>query len=107
MLSRSEGETWILERGTYWASEGSVDVGYHREKMRTGLWIGEGPLDLQTSVRGEGQVVLTTRGPIEEIEVEPDKEVVTEGSDVIARTGSVSLTVRRSTRNYLGRFTSG
>jgi uncharacterized protein (AIM24 family) len=57
-------ETWILERGTYWASEGSVDVGFHREKLQTGLWTGEGPVYLQTRVRGEGQVVLTTRGPV-------------------------------------------
>jgi uncharacterized protein (AIM24 family) len=41
------GETWILERGTYWASEGSVDVGYHREEIHTALRAGEGPIYLQ------------------------------------------------------------
>ncbi len=54
------GESWILERGTYWASEGSVDVSYHRERMLTSLWAGEGPVYLQTKVKGHGKVVVTT-----------------------------------------------
>ena len=30
-----DGETWILDRGAYWASEGSVEVGYRREPVLT------------------------------------------------------------------------
>jgi uncharacterized protein (AIM24 family) len=101
------GESWILERGTYWASDGSVDVSYHRERIKTAIWAGEGPIYLQTRVRGHGKVVLTTRGPVEEITLEKGKQVVAEGKYVICRTGDVSFTVRRSTKNFLGRFTAG
>lgn len=102
-----DGETWILERGAYWASEGSVDVGYHREPLKTSFWMGEGLIYLQTCVRGVGRVVLTTRGPVEEVQLEPGEQIVADGKQVVARTGDVSFTVRRPTKNWLGRFTSG
>jgi uncharacterized protein (AIM24 family) len=101
------GETWILERGAYWASEGSVDVGFHRERMVTSVWAGEGPIYLQTRVRGHGNVALATRGPVEEHVLSPGQSIATEGKYVIARTGDVSFKVRRTTRNFLGTFTSG
>jgi uncharacterized protein (AIM24 family) len=101
------GESWILERGTYWASEGSVDVSFHRERLATSIWAGEGLIYLQTKVRGQGKVVLSTRGPIEEIVLGNGKSLAAEGKYVIARTGDVSFKVRRSTKNYLGKFTSG
>jgi uncharacterized protein (AIM24 family) len=101
------GESWILERGAYWASEGTLDVNYQRERMVTSLWAGEGPVYLQTRVRGYGKVVLTTRGPIEEISLNGGSTLAAEGKNVIARTGDVSFTVRRTTKNFLGRFTSG
>ncbi len=102
-----KGESWILERGTFWAAEGSVDVSFHRERLQTSLWAGEGPVYLQTRVRGHGKVVLTTRGPVEEIVLQGGNGVAAEGKYVIARTADVAFTVRRSTRNVLGRFTSG
>lgn len=102
-----QGESWILERGTYWASEGSVDVTFHRERMTTAIWAGEGPIYLQTKVRGYGKVTLATRGPIEEIVLDKGQRVVAEGKYVIARTGDVSFKVRRTTKNFFGRFTSG
>ena len=102
-----DGESWILERGTFWASEGSVDVRYHREKMQTALWAGEGLIYLQTRVRGNGKVVLATRGPVEEVELGEGEEVAAEGKAVICRTGDVTFKVRRTTKNFWGRFTSG
>ena len=102
-----KGESWILERGAYWASDGSVDISFRRERMQTAIWAGEGPIYLQTRVRGHGKVVLTTRGPVEEIVLGEGKKVAAEGKYVICRTGDVSFKVKRSTKNYLGRFTSG
>ena len=101
------GDSWILERGTYWASEGSVDVKFHRERMQPALWAGEGPIYLQTRVRGHGKVALATRGPVEEITLGEGEEVATEGKYVICRTGDVGFKVRRTTKNFLGMFTSG
>jgi uncharacterized protein (AIM24 family) len=102
-----QGDSWILERGTYWASEGSVEVKFHRERVLTSLWAGEGLVWLQTKVGGYGKVVVTTRGPVEEVQLEKGKRVVVEGKYVVCRTGDVKFTVRRATKNFLGRFTSG
>jgi uncharacterized protein (AIM24 family) len=100
-------ETWILDRGAYWASEGAVQVGFRREPILTSFWAGEGLVYLETQVRGEGKVVITTRGPVNEIELRKGSRFVAEGNCVIARTGDVSFRVRRPTTNWLGRFTSG
>lgn len=100
-------ESWILERGTYWASEGNVEVQYHREKMQTSLWAGEGPIYLQTKVRGAGKVVLATRGPVVEVQLSEGEEIAAEGKYVISRSRDVKFRMRRTTKNFLGRFTSG
>lgn len=100
-------ETWVLEPGTYWASEERVNVSFHRESLLTSMWAGEGLIYLQTKVRGPGKVVVTTRGPIEGIQLEKGKKVVAEGKYVICRTADVSFGIRRATKNYFGRFTSG
>jgi uncharacterized protein (AIM24 family) len=102
-----KGESWILERSAYWASEGTVELGYHRERVITSIWAGEGPVYMQTRVRGHGKVVLRTCGPVEEINLAVDKKVAAEGKFVIARTGDVSFKVQRPTKNFFGRFTSG
>jgi uncharacterized protein (AIM24 family) len=39
------GDSWILENGAYWASEGGVQLGLFRERMWTSFWAGEGPID--------------------------------------------------------------
>ncbi|MCR9293549.1 MAG: AIM24 family protein [bacterium] len=102
-----DGETWIIERGAYLASEGTVDIGYRREPLRKAILSGEGLVYLQTRVRGGGRVVITTRGPIQEIQLEPGQRIATEGRYVVARSGDVTFSVRRATTNALGWLTSG
>ena len=82
------GENWILEKGSYWASEGSVELQFFRERLLTSLWAGEGFVYLQTRVSGRGKLVV-------------------EGNCVIGRTQSVKFQMRRPTKNFWGRFTSG
>lgn len=106
-LLELQGESWILERGIYWASESSVEISYHRERMMTGIWAGEGAIYLQTKVRGYGKVVLATCGPIEEMTLREGQRIAAEGKCVICRTGDVSFKVQRTTKNFFGRFTSG
>ena len=88
------GESWILENGAYWASEGSVQLGLHRERVWTSFWGGEGFLDYQTKVSGYGRVVLNAPGPVEEITLKNDRLLV-EGKLVIARTAGVDYLRRR------------
>ena len=52
------GESSILENGAYWASDGGVELGLHRERVWTSFWGGEGFIDYQTMVSGSGRVVL-------------------------------------------------
>lgn len=100
-------EVWILEAGTYWASEGSVDVSYKRERFLTALWLGEGLIYLQTRVQGSGKVVVTTRGPVEEVTLEQGQKLRVDGRHVICRSETVSYVAERATRNFLGRYTAG
>jgi uncharacterized protein (AIM24 family) len=102
-----QNDSWILEPGTYWASDIGVDVSFHRERLMTSIYAGEGLVYLQTKVSGSGKVVVTTRGPTEMIQLESGMKVVVEGNSVICRTANVSYTMRRPTRNLLGRITSG
>ena len=100
-------EAWILEKGAYWASEDSVSLSYHRENMYTSFWAGEGFIYLQTQVKGSGKVVVTTRGPVQEITLKEGEEIVVGNYSVICRTAEVSMKVRRPTKNIAGIVTSG
>jgi uncharacterized protein (AIM24 family) len=100
------GETWIIEDGAYWASDEGIRMSFHREKVITSLWAGEGFLWFQTKVTGPGQVVLVAPGVVEEIPLD-NEEVVVDGKYVLARTYGISLRIRRPGRGLLGYFLSG
>ena len=101
-----DGEAWILEDGAYWASDGTVELGLHREPILTSFWAGEGFIDFQTRVSGRGRVVLNTTGPIDEIVLKGERLAV-EGKQVIARTEGLSYTIRRPSRWLIGHWLSG
>jgi uncharacterized protein (AIM24 family) len=90
------GEAWILENGVYWASEGSVQLGLHRERVWTSLWTGEGFVDYQTRLSGHGRVVLNAPGPVEEVTLRNERLMV-EGKLVLARTEGLDYRLRRAT----------
>jgi len=90
------GESWILENGVYWASEGSVELGLYRERVWTSLLAGEGFIDYQTRVSGYGRVVINAPGPVEEVTLE-DEQLMVEGKLVLARTEGVDYRIRRAT----------
>ncbi len=100
------GDEWILENGAYWASDGTVELGLHREPMVTSFWAGEGFIDYQTTVRGKGVTVLNAEGPVEEISLR-DESISVEGKLVIARTRGLNYRVRRPVRNVVGYWLSG
>ena len=100
------GETWILEGGAYWASEASITVDIHRENTLTALKSGEGFMDYQTKVSGQGQVVLASQGPVEVVHLHNDKLTV-DGRYVLARSSGLKYSVQRATKSLLGSMTSG
>jgi uncharacterized protein (AIM24 family) len=99
------GESWILENGAYWASDGGVELCLFRERVWTSLWAGEGFVDYQTRVSGHGWVVLNAPDPVEEIVLHGDRLVV-EGKKVIARTEGLGYRIRRAT-SLVQSFISG
>lgn len=97
---------WILDRGAYWASEASVTVEVHREKVMNAYWTGAGFIDFHTRVSGNGKVVLNAPGPVEEIDL-GDEELAVEGHAVIARSSRVRFSVRRPSRGFISSWLSG
>lgn len=97
---------WVLERGAYWASESSVDIGIVRERIMTSFWTGNGLIDYLTLARGRGKVVLNSPGPIEEMEL-GDEEFACEGHKVIARSSRVQYSLRRPSDSFLSSWISG
>jgi uncharacterized protein (AIM24 family) len=102
-----QDECWILERGIYWASEGSVDVSFHRVDFWTAFRAGEPLIYLQTKVCGSGKVAMRTRGPIEEMTLAEGQRVAVDGKSVIGWSSDVRFRIRRPTANYFGKYTSG
>ncbi|MBP5976621.1 AIM24 family protein [Brasilonema sp. CT11] len=98
------GIEWILDRGAYWASDGSVEVSVERNKLVSGFIGGEG--FFQTKVKGRGKVVMVTQGPVEEIHLQNDRLVV-DGNFAIARTNTLKYRVEKATKSILGSMTSG
>ena len=102
-----DDENWILERGTYWASEGSIDVSFHRVDFWTAYLAREPIIYLQTRVKGCGKVAVRTRGPIEELTLAEDQKVAVDGKSVIGWSSDVRFRVRRPTDNFFGKLTAG
>ncbi|MBW4594865.1 MAG: AIM24 family protein [Brasilonema angustatum HA4187-MV1] len=98
------GTEWILDKGAYWASDGSVEVSVERNKLFSGLVGGEGLF--QTKVKGRGKVVMVAQGPVEEIHLQNDRLVV-DGNFAIARTNTLKYRVEKATKSILGSMTSG
>jgi uncharacterized protein (AIM24 family) len=102
-----KGETWILESGSYWASDASLDLSAIRERVWTSLWTGEGVIDWQTKVSGHGKVVVRTQGPVEELNLMRGERYVANGKYVVGRSAEVAYSLRRPARSLLATYASG
>ncbi|MEM7029268.1 MAG: AIM24 family protein [Chloroflexota bacterium] len=97
-------ETYILDDGAYWASDGGIDVSARTNKLATGFMSGEGLV--QTTVSGTGTVILSSPGPCEVLDLENDRLVV-DGSFAVARSADLDFKVEKSTKSIVGSLTSG
>ena len=100
------GERWILDTKCFWASDGEVKLSVHRERMWTAYWADQGLFWYKTALKGEGQVVLSVPGPVEEVHL-VDDQIVVDGTQVVARTSGITLSVRRPARSWLSYWMSG
>jgi len=91
-------EDWVVESGAFWCSESKLKQTFHRERISTSFWSGKGFLDFQTKVAGQGKVMICSPGPVEEITLGKDSphgsQLIADGPIVLARTASISYTVR-------------
>jgi uncharacterized protein (TIGR00266 family) len=97
-------ETWILDKGAYYASEMGIEVGLWTNKAISGFFSGEG--FFQTQVSGAGKVIVVSNGPLEEINLVNDRLVV-DGSFAVARTAGIEFTVNKATKGLFSSWTSG
>jgi len=100
----AEGERWVLEPGVYWASEGSVGLGFAREPMFASLWAGDGLLNWKTTLAGHGRVAINAPGPVETLDI--DGELRVQGRLVLGRTDGLRFRSVRSAR-FPRNFISG
>jgi uncharacterized protein (AIM24 family) len=102
----NEGESWVLQNGSYWASEEGIELSIYRERVLTAFFAGEGLFWYQTKISGKGKAVLIAPGPVDEVNLN-DERLVVDGNYVIARTSGIKFTIRRPTRSLLGYYLSG
>ncbi|MGV3526680.1 MAG: AIM24 family protein [Candidatus Sericytochromatia bacterium] len=100
------GQEWMIQPGGYWASEQTIQIDIHRDKVMTSFLSGKGLLNFWTKVKGNGKVVLVAPGPVEEIVLNNDRLVV-DGQFAVAWQGSLDYRVEKATKSLLGSATSG
>ncbi len=99
-----QNESWILDRGAYFASEMDIEIGSYTNSAVSAMFSGE--KWFQTTVKGTGKVIITTSGPIQVLELNNEKLVV-DGSFAVARTPGVSLKVTRASKGIFSSMISG
>ncbi len=98
------GDSWILDRGAFVASEASVELGVYTNKAFAGLFGGEG--FFQTQVSGHGKVIYQAPGPVQRIDLENDTLVV-DGSFAVARTPGLEYALERASKGLFSSWISG
>lgn len=97
-------EEWIVDRGAYYASDIEIEIGMFTNSAISGLFSGE--KWFQTAVGGIGKVIITSSGPLEEIELNNDTLTV-DGSFAVARTSGVELQIKKASKGIFSSVVSG
>lgn len=95
ILDVVEGERWILEPGVYWAGEGTVALGVHREPFWAGLWAGDGLVAWKTTLAGHGRVAIRAPGPVDVMEID-EGELRVQGRLVLGRSDGLRFSSQRA-----------
>ncbi|WP_321370117.1 AIM24 family protein [uncultured Draconibacterium sp.] len=99
-----DNDEWILDRGAYYASELDIELGAFTNRAISAMFSGE--KWFQTVVAGTGKVIISSAGPLEEVELVNDKLVV-DGNFAVARTSGIDLKVTKATRGIFSTVISG
>jgi uncharacterized protein (AIM24 family) len=106
IMQMNEGEAWIYSPGAYWASEAEIMLSIFRERLLTSFWAGEGFFWYQTAAHGKGKVVLTSKGPVEELTLNNER-IVVEGNYVLGRTNGIKFSIQRAAKSIFSHLLSG
>ena len=107
-LELAQGEEIIVDKGMFFAAQGSANVSaYMQGNISSAALGGEGIF--QTSIKGPGLVVLESIVPMCEIEnIELQNDVLkVDGNFAVLRTGGIDFTVERSAKTLVGSAVSG
>lgn len=108
VLELQQGEQIIVDKGMFYAAQGSVNVRAVAQKSFSAA-IGGGEGIFQIEITGPGIVVLESIVPMEEIniiELENDTLKV-DGNFAVLRTAGLQFTVERSAKTLVGSAVSG
>ncbi len=97
-------ESWVLDKGVYYASEMGVEVSTLANPAATKLL--DGKDFSQTLVSGRGKVVIHSDGPLQRIDLIDDKLVV-DGSLTVARSASLDFKVEKASKGIFSTMLSG
>jgi uncharacterized protein (AIM24 family) len=98
-------ERWILEPGVFWACEGAVELGMHRDPFWSSFWAGDGFFSWKTTLTGQGRVAINAPGPVEVVEV-ATTDMKVQGRLVLGRTDGLRFSSRRPA-SFLRSYISG
>ena len=108
VLELQQNEQVIVDKGMFYAAQGSVDVRAVAQKsISAALGGGEGIFQIQLT--GPGIVVLECVVPMEEINIiQMDNDTLkVDGNFAVLRTSGLSFTVERSAKTLVGSAVSG
>lgn len=107
-LELQAGEEIIVDKGMFFAAQGSVNVSAFMQKNISSAALG-GEGIFQTSLRGPGLAVLECAVPMSEIDIiELNNDVLkVDGNFAVLRTGGIDFTVERSAKTLIGSAASG
>lgn len=104
LLDLSGNDVWILDKGSFLASDISVQLGMYTNPVFTSVFGGEGMF--QTQVSGAGKVLYWAPGPVQRIELR-GQTLTVDGSFAVARTGSLEFRVEKATKGLFRSLMSG
>ena len=105
LLDVVPGERWILEPGVFWACEGAVELGMHRDPFWSSFWAGDGFFSWKTTLTGQGRVAINAPGPVEVVEI-ATTDMKVQGRLVLGRTDGLRFSSRRPA-SFLRSYISG
>lgn len=107
-LELQPGEEIIVDKGMFFAAQGSANVSaYMQRNLSSAALGGEGIF--QTSIKGPGLVILECAVPMCEIDIiDLNNDVLkVDGNFAVLRTSGIEFTVERSAKTLIGSAVSG